>query len=205
MDINNQAISTALRYMRVPPNAQNNELVRTVEDAFEKLERYITPRVVWGKFPVVHFDGGFKIADTDIYSRNLSRLISRCDFCILMAVTLGAEVDRQISLAQKIDMLDGIALDACASVMVDLFCDEVMKNEMAEILAPNEFLTSRFSPGYGDLKLSVVEDVITILNATKRIGLSFTKSFMMTPVKSVTAFTGIARRENYEEPEFLQE
>ena len=89
--------------------------------------------------------------------------------------------------------------------MVDLFCDEVMKNEMAEILAPNEFLTSRFSPGYGDLKLSVVEDVITILNATKRIGLSFTKSFMMTPVKSVTAFTGIARRENYEEPEFLQE
>ena len=199
MDINNQAITTALRYMRVPPEGQTRELVRTVENAFEKLEGYITPRIVWGKFPLIHFDGGFKVAGADFYSRDLERLIARCEFCVLMAATLGAEVDRQISLAQKIDMLDGIALDACASVLIDLYCDDVMKNEMSEILSPDEFLTTRFSPGYGDLELRAVDDVITILNATRRIGLSMTHSFMMTPVKSITAFSGIAKRKNFRE------
>ncbi|MBQ6110986.1 MAG: hypothetical protein IJL01_01180 [Synergistaceae bacterium] len=53
-------------------------------------------------------------------------------------------------------------------------------------------MTSRFSPGYGDLGMNVIEDIITILNATKRIGLSVTRSLMMTPVKSVTAVAGLA-------------
>ncbi len=197
MDINKKAVTDALRYMRVPPDAHTPELIRTVEKAFEKLETYITPRVIWGEFSIVHFDGGIKLAYTDIYSRDIERLTSRSSACVLMAATLGAEVDRQIALAQKRDMLDGIALDACASVRIDLYCDEVMNLEMSQILKPNEFLTSRFSPGYGDFNLSFVEDILTILNAAKRIGLSITSTYMMTPVKSVTALSGIAQRPNY--------
>ena len=58
-------------------------------------------------------------------------------------------------------------------------------------LAPLCWLTHRFSPGYGDLSMNVTEDIITILNATKRIGLSVTRSLMMSPVKSVTAIAGL--------------
>ena len=52
----------------------------------------------------------------------------------------------------------------------------------------------RFSPGYGDAPLSASEDLIALLDATRRIGLSMTRSYMMTPIKSITALIGISER-----------
>lgn len=191
----NKLITDALRYMRVPPGAHNQELVRTVTDAFGRLEGYITPRCVWGRFHIVHFDGGIEIDGTYIYSNDIARLTARSDECILLAATLGHETDRQISFAQRKNMLDGIALDACASVRIDEFIDDFVRSEILSNLHKGERLTSRFSPGYGDLRMSVTEDIIAILNATKRIGLSVTHSMMMTPIKSVTAIIGLFVKE----------
>ena len=39
--------------------------------------------------------------------------------------------------------------------------------------------------------MNVTEDIIAILNASKRIGLGVTGSLMMSPVKSVTAIAGL--------------
>ena len=50
----------------------------------------------------------------------------------------------------------------------------------------------RFSPGYGDALLSASADLIALLDATRRIGLAMTRSYMMTPIKSVTALIGIS-------------
>lgn len=194
---NEKMITNALRYMRVPTEAQNNDLRNTVKIAFENLENFITPRCIWGKFDILHFDGGFKIAGTDFYSRDLARLTARSNQCFLIAATLGAEIDRQIILAQKNDMLNGLALDACASVKIDCFCDSFVNSEIKPTLKHGEFLTSRFSPGYGDAPLKLNEDIIIILNAQKNIGLSLTSSFMMTPVKSITAVIGIFSRSDF--------
>ena len=187
----NKLITDALRYMKIPPSSHDDELTRTVSDAFEKLEKYAAPRCVWRRFHIVHFDGGIELEGAYIYSRDIERLTARSDECFLIAATLGNEVDRQISIAQQKNMLDGLALDACASVRVDAFCDFFIKNEIRPALHENEFLTSRFSPGYGDLKMDVIEDIITILNATKKIGLSLTRSLMMSPIKSITAIIGL--------------
>ena len=184
-------VTDALRYMRVPPEGRDDELVRTVLEAFGRLEGYVEPRCVWGRFHVIHFDGGFELEGAYIYSNDIARLTSRGDDCILLAATLGHEVDRQITLAQNRNMLDGIALDACASVRIDAFIDQFMRTEIVTGLRKGERLTHRFSPGYGDLSMNVTEDIIAILNATKRIGLSVTRSLMMSPVKSVTAIAGV--------------
>ena len=183
-------ITDALRYMRVPPEGRSGELVRTVQEAFARLEEVITPRMVWGRFRVVHIDGGIEVEGGCIWSRDIARLVARGDECYLLAATLGHEVDRQISLAQRKNMLDGIALDACASVRIDDFVDGAVKDEIIPALRDGERLTSRFSPGYGDLSMSVTEDIIAMLDATKRIGLSVTRSGMMTPIKSITAIIG---------------
>ena len=111
-----------------------------------------------------------------------------------MAVTLGPEADRQILLAQKRGMMEGLMLDACASVRADALCDQA-EAEIAADLRPGEHLTMRFSPGYGDAPLSASEDIIALLDATRRIGLSMTRSLMMTPVKSVTALLGVTGEE----------
>ena len=189
-----KAITDALRYMRVPPEGSNDELVRTVVEAFGRLEGYITPRCVWGRFHIVHFDGGIELEGAYIYSNDIARLTARSDECILLAATLGHETDRQITLAQNRNMLDGIAIDACASVRIDAYIDQFMRSEIFPGLHEGERMTSRFSPGYGDLSMNVTEDIIAILNATKRIGLSVTRSLMMSPVKSVTAIAGMFKK-----------
>ena len=181
--------------MKVPPGSQPDDLVELVEKTFEKLEKFINPRCVFGRFFIEKFsDGILEIEGAKIFSKDIARLTSRSNECYLLAATLGYEVDRQILIAQQKNMLDGLALDACASVMIDEFIDEFIKNEIKPGLNENEFLTSRFSPGYGDLKMNFIEDIIAILNATKRIGLSVTNSLMMTPIKSVTAIIGLCRK-----------
>ena len=186
-----KSITDALRYMRVPPEAHNDELVLTVQNAFTKLQEFITPRFLWGRFKITHTDGGIQLEDTNIYSKDISRLTSRSNECILIAATLGHEVDRQISIAQQKNMLEGLALDSCASVMIDSCIDSFIESEIVPSLSETERLTHRFSPGYGDLSMNVTEDIIAILDATRRIGLSVTRSLMMSPVKSVTAIAGL--------------
>lgn len=190
-ELTDKIITDALRYMRVPPEGRNEELEKTVSEAFRRLEGYATPRCVWGRFKILHFDGGFEIEGAYIRSKNLEKLTSRSNECILLAATLGHETDRQITIAQNRNMLEGIALDACASVMIDDYIDRFIKSEIVPGLHEGERMTSRFSPGYGDLSMTVTEDIIAILNAEKRIGLSVTRSLMMSPIKSVTAFAGL--------------
>ncbi len=177
--------------MGVPPGGRTEELSRIVSETFGRLEGYIEPRCIYGRFHIARFDGGIELEGARIYSNDIARLTSRSDDCVILAATLGHETDRRITLAQNRNMLDGLALDACASVRIDAFIDEYMKSEIAGCLHENERMTTRFSPGYGDLSMNVTEDIITILDAAKRIGLSVTRSMMMSPVKSVTAIAGL--------------
>ncbi|MCR4819207.1 MAG: methionine synthase [Fretibacterium sp.] len=184
----------ALRFMRVPPEGRTPELTAAVEAAFEKLEGHIRPRWTWGRFPVSSAGEEINIAGAEFRSADLAKLMARSKECYLMAVTLGPEADRQILLAQKRGMMEGLMLDACASVRADALCDQA-EAEIAADLRPGEHLTMRFSPGYGDAPLRASEDIIALLNATRRIGLSMTRSSMMTPVKSVTALLGVTDEE----------
>ena len=189
-----QMVGDALRFMRVPPEGRTPELTAAVQTAFEKLEGHIRPRWTWGRFPVSSAGEKLYIAGAEFRSADLAKLMTRSRDCYLMAVTLGPEADRQILLAQKRGMMEGLMLDACASVRADALCDQA-EAEIAADLRPGEHLTMRFSPGYGDAPLSASEDIIALLDATRRIGLSMTRSLMMTPVKSVTALLGVTGEE----------
>ena len=191
-------VDDALRFMRVPPEGRTSELAAVVQVAFEELETALRPRWVWGRFSVSVLDEGISVAGAEFRSADLLRLMARSRECYLMAVTLGPEVDRRILLAQRRSMMEGLALDACASVRADALCDQA-EEEIAADLKAGEHLTARFSPGYGDAPLSASEDIIALLDATRRIGLSMTRSLMMTPVKSVTALLGVVDREESRE------
>ena len=185
-------VDDALRLMGVPKEARSGEMAEKVRRTFELLEGFARPRRVWGRFPVLAEGQGIRLGGTvRIESGDLARLMARSRECWILAVTLGPEVDRKILLAQKRDMLDGMALDACASVRADALCDET-EGEIFRELREGEFPTMRFSPGYGDAPLTASAELIALLDATRRIGLAMTRSYMMAPVKSITALIGIS-------------
>lgn len=171
----------------VPPllAEQIRGLRRTLNAAAE-------PRRVWGIFDIragadsVTFDGAFSIK-----GKKLAGLLRGSPKAALMAVTLGASVDRLINRLQATAMDEAVIADACASAETEALCDRV-EGEIMEAIGGGVFLTMRYSPGYGDTPPEESEKIIAALNASRVIGLTTTKSGMLCPIKSITAVTGLS-------------
>ena len=51
----------------------------------------------------------------------------------------------------------------------------------------------RYSPGFGDLPITVQKEFLNLLDAGRRMGITLGESFLMAPSKSVTAIIGLER------------
>ena len=125
------------------------------------------------------------------HGKDIARLLDGCSEVVLMALTLGAELERVLMRQEVTDMSDALVLDICASVAVEAAADDFEKQLSAELLADGKYLTNRFSPGYGDLPLSHQRPLLELLNASRAAGITLTPSQLMVPRKSVTAILGI--------------
>lgn len=168
-----------------------DELEAWILEAYQKLQSAATPRGVWGFFDItpgadhVDFNGGFRIE-----GRGLADVLRGCSRAVLVAATLGQQVDKLINRLQATSMSEAVVLDACASVEAELFCDKV-ENEAMRSLGGGEYLTMRYSPGYGDVPLTESAKILSALGAPGKIGLSATDSGMLLPIKSITAVIGV--------------
>ncbi len=114
--------------------------------------------------------------------------------CAVMALTLGAKIDERLRLYSRTDVTRALIIDACATAAVESLAENV--EEEINQIAKDEglFLTERFSPGYSDLPITVQPEIITALDALKKIGLSVTESCLLIPQKSVTAIVGFIEK-----------
>lgn len=193
-------IKEALRYIQMPRSKCDEDLIQKIKHTYDRLSIESIPKYTYQCFGIHCENEEVFIEETNlsIKSKDLVKLFKYCNRCYILASTLGQDVDKQIARKQKTDMLDALILDACASVLVDKVCDNV-EAEIIEKLQENEFLTMRFSPGYGDVPLEIQPALLDMLSTAKKIGLTLTKTHMLLPTKSVTAFVGISnQKENRE-------
>lgn len=131
-------------------------------------------------------DVNIKLEGNDIYNH-----LKNSEKCVVMAATLGIEIDKLIKYYSKIDLTKSVIFDACASVAIEELCDLVGK-EIKEIKSNKDyFITSRYSPGYGDLSIEMQPVILKLLDSARTIGLTVTDSCILIPRKSVTAIIGI--------------
>jgi 5-methyltetrahydrofolate--homocysteine methyltransferase len=198
MEFSNVMLKDTLRYIQMPASDIDETTIQKIKNTYGELEKISLIKHIYNCFDVSLGSNTvfFEKAGFEIESIDLANLLMNCSKCYVLAVTLGQTVDRQINIQQKRDMFDALILDACASVLVDKICDDIEQSIIKD-LNKNEFLTMRFSPGYGDVPLDIQQQLIDVLDASKRIGLSLTKTNMLIPTKSVTAFIGVShQREN---------
>lgn len=124
--------------------------------------------------------------------------LSGCSKCVLMAATLGAEVERKLAQTQIADMTKALVLDSVATAAIESVCDNLCMRIEKEITPLK--LTERFSPGYGDFPLEMQKDLISVLDAPRKIGLTLTPENIMIPRKSVTAVMGITEERRKSKP-----
>lgn len=125
---------------------------------------------------------------------SIARHLEGCEEAAVLAVTLGAGIDDLIRRTQITDMALATVVDTGASLLAEHAADEaeeIIRQDLA-ISRPEMFVTPRFSPGYGDYALEHQRDILTLVDAPRKIGLALTAGGMMTPGKSVTAVMGIA-------------
>lgn len=140
------------------------------------------------------------VANTDLVlqSKNIFNHLKNAKKAVLMAATLGIEIERKIRLYELSEMTKAFILDAACVDYIEKICD------LAEVDIAMHFpeytLNRRFSPGYGDLSLDVQPQFLKTLGADKKLGLTLTETQLMIPRKSVTAIIGLFDDEKLARP-----
>lgn len=177
--------ATALRYMGAAgwqPDAATSELLNRAE---KKLLAAATPRAAWRTLPRTVFVLGDCGSD-------LRRHLQGCDTVLLLAATLGAEVDTLLRRLELTDIAMATAADAMASVLLEQVCDELEAELRAQLSANGQYMTTRFAPGYGDCPLELNDALCRAADSVRGCGLAVTPQHLLTPRKSTTAILGVA-------------
>ena len=123
---------------------------------------------------------------------DLTRHLQGCDEVLLLAATLGAEVDKLLRRMELTDIALAAAADALASVLLEQVCDELENEIRAQIEAQGVFMTGRYAPGYGACPLELNDAHCLAADTVRGCGLAVTPQHLLTPRKSTTAILGIA-------------
>lgn len=184
-------LDEALRYLGA--GAQTPDALRQdMADVAQVLMQTLQPRYTYRVYPLRHDEGTVQLpgANITLTGTTALRMLAHSQQAVLLACTLGAQFDTLLRTQQARDMSRAVMLDACGSAWVEAGCDAAEQELHARF--PDLYLTDRFSPGYGDLPLTLQPGVCAALDAQRRLGVTVTKSLLLNPAKTVTAVIGLA-------------
>lgn len=182
--------SEILRYLGCQDPCPPQELVEAVRSGSRDVLAAARPRTVWRLLPL---EGtALTGSRVTLAGQDIARHLSGCTQAVLMAATLGPDVEQLLQRAQVRDMARALVLDSCASAAIEAVCDRLEGELRERFLAQGRYLTDRFSPGYGDFPIGQQPELCALLDTQRRIGLTLSASGIMIPRKSVTAVLGVA-------------
>lgn len=186
-------IHEVLRYLGAGASAPETLRAQAAELS-ARLSEAVQPRYVWRLFPIIREGSGFVLPQSGLTltGHTAETMLGDCGQAALLCCTLGAEFEALLRREQVRDMARAAILDACGSALVEAGCDAA-ERELAQRF-PTHFLTDRFSPGYGDLPLTLQPALCAALDTRRRLGVHITASFLLNPAKSVTAILGLSDR-----------
>ncbi len=185
----------AVRYLGYGRHAIDDRTFELIQDSFRELESNSEARFVYRIFEISgRKQDCLTIGTMPIKSQDLYKNLKDCNKAVLFAATLGLQVDRAIKTYTITDVSRAVVMQACAAAMLEEFCDFKVE-EIARELEKGLYLRPRFSPGYGDFSITHQKEVLEMLDASKRIGLTLTQANMLIPMKSVTAVIGISEKD----------
>lgn len=158
------------------------------EKLLDRLKANVKCRGVWRRVPIKQLDNRLDLGFGEFVSHDLEKNLSGCDEAFLFCVTLGLDVDRYLMKLSRLSPADHFVADGLASSLCEALADEAER-----IIKQNNDCKPRYSPGYGDMDISTQKGLLDCLNAGRLLGISLAKSYLMTPIKTITAIVGIKK------------
>ena len=174
----------ALRYLGVCKG--NEEIEKLIDKIAPDVYKTVNFKAVYICVDINVNDEWVDMGFARVKSKPLAKNLRGCKRAFVFAATLGIENDRAIDREFKVDKARASVFNCISTALIESFCDYVN-----EYLGKDKRLRPRFSPGYGDFSITHQRDVIDILDANRKIGITLNDSYMMKPSKSVTAVIGI--------------
>ncbi len=191
----------ALRYLGYRGQTLDDDLRKRLDAAASLCERELQPTGMFAIFPLVHAEEREQAAVTvetpigplELPGRAIARHLRGCSEVAFMAVTLGAKSEMLLRRETALSATGGMLADVCASSAVEQAANVLNEHLRAQANQRGFATTWRFSPGYGDLPLSVQPGFLKALGASKTLGISLTAALMLVPTKTITAIVGLYR------------
>lgn len=185
-EIFNRIFPTACRYMRADVFRIEDEFAQKAFEIFKTLKEDVRFK---GQHEFIKTSDLFNI-DPELTSKSedLSFYLKDCEEAIIMASTLGVNVDAHSKKLQATDMSTAVVYDSLASAYLELLTDEY-----EESLNLGEH-TFRFAPGYGDIPIELNYIIIDAIGVSKRIGIYKASNNLMLPQKSMITICGLGKK-----------
>ncbi len=185
--------SEILRYLGHRGQELDPQTECLLDTCMHAMTKAVKPRFCYSIFSLKHEDTLF-LPECNLHlpGNHIKKHLRSCSQCVLLGATLGIEADNMIRIAEAESMTKAVILDAVATQMIEELCD-CAEEELRQMAEENHlYLTSRFSPGYGDLPITLQHRISEILDTPRKIGLTVTEQSLMIPRKSVTAIIGLS-------------
>lgn len=184
-----------LRYLGYKGQTLDEGIIRTIKKSKELVKESINLRYIVKRYNIEEVKEGIALKKTNfiLKGEDIKRHLRLCKECILMAVTLGNDFERLVRLYERKSLSESIIMDSCGTTAIEEGCDLLEESIRQDIEKENKFITTRYSPGYGDLPIEIQNGFINLLSCQKEIGLTCSENNILIPRKSVTAIIGISK------------
>lgn len=173
-----------LQYLRIHGEVDQwtNQLI---DECVKEVKEIAHFKATAQKYTLRHHPLKIKELDLLLDSQDLEFYFRNCQSCLVVACTLGIQIDRTIKYYEHIHMSKAVVFDAVSSRYLEECCDEYEKSLN---LGQHTF---RFAPGYGDLPLALNYPLSQALKIDKVLGTSINKGGLLIPMKSMIGIIGI--------------
>ncbi len=182
-----------LRYLGYRGKSADERTLALIDSSLREIEGVVQPKSVWARYDAEVKPEAVRFAGFTVHSKKLAQHLHGCERVIVFAATLGPQADRLMARYERADMSRAVVMQAGAAALIEAYCNECCEHLAAEEADRGLYLRPRFSPGYSDFSIQHQRDILRLLDAAKKIGLSMTESCMLVPVKSVTAVIGLTK------------
>ena len=174
----------ALKYLGYLDNQVDSNTEILLNECLKELEQ-VTPKFMYQIYTLTHHPLTIKELNLTINYPDLIDLFDSCDRIVIIACTLGLQLDQQLRYYSKINLTKMTVMDALASSYIEIKGDEY---EAKQNFGKRTF---RFCPGYGNVPLELNKNLANALNCSKHIGLTVQESNLLLPQKSMIGLIGL--------------
>ena len=182
-----------LRYLGYSGQGVDESLLGRVDDIVARCQMVSNPGFVYRLFPVEERRDAICLAGTtlELKGASIAGHLHGARECAVMVATAGLGNERELRRLSLLNGLDGMVFDAAGSALAEAVADACNARIVADARERGLYAKWRFSPGYGDLPLSLQPAIVQVVAADKRLGVTVTDTNLLIPAKSVTAFVGL--------------